>query len=112
MKRISTIIFASDSMRRDALQWILRDPEIDVQHTFSAEYNAFQSIAQHHPQVVLIDLRQGYSSQVGIELIKYLREWSPESQCLALIAWCYDGGNGHRADRADGQQLEPVGASI
>lgn len=90
-KRISTIILADDAILRRSLVWMLQDPQIDIVALCTVDDRGVQAIATKHPEIIVIEVRYGSKSQIGLEFITRTLTNYPDIRCIGLTSSFLEG---------------------
>jgi DNA-binding NarL/FixJ family response regulator len=83
---VSVVIVHDDPVGRQALQLMVKAPGVQVVASCGSSEECLTSIAQHKPQVALIDLRRARNRKASAQLIRDVARVSPSTACMLLTA--------------------------
>jgi DNA-binding NarL/FixJ family response regulator len=90
-RRFTVVCVDDDDFARGALKYMLADPEIEVLALCASEQECLPVVAQHKPQIALIDMQLDGDPMGGVGVIKRIRELSPATICAVLTATADNG---------------------
>lgn len=90
-RQFTVVCVDDDDFARSALGNMLADPEIEVLALCANEQGCLSIVEQHKPQVALVDMQLNGDPMGGVEVIKRIRELSPDTVCAVLTAAADNG---------------------
>lgn len=90
-QRFTVVCVDDDDFARSALKYMLADPMIDVIALCASEQECLSIVAQHKPQVALVDMQLSGDPMAGVGVVKRIREISPNTICAVLTATADNG---------------------
>lgn len=95
----------SSELRLLLRRWLERDPRVEVVGEASTGDETLRGVAQHRPDVALLDLSMPRS--LGLEMVGAIRERAPGTRILVLTGSSLDAAQ-QMAAEADGFLLKPA----
>lgn len=95
----------SSELRLLLRRWLERDPRVEVVGEASTGDETLRGVAQHRPDVALLDLSMPRS--LGLDMVGAIRERAPDTRILVLTGSSLDVAQQVAAE-ADGFLLKPA----